>query len=183
MNSTNSTTKTQVDDKQKPPSQTERFFIPGRLKLQHIKINADKLRQTACQNKQVPDTVAMADFRIVDKPINPHAIQYAAQHQPKQPAGRKRLYQRPHRHHNQPAHQHINHHRQQPLLAFAPNCQLFNNAQQSHPPSHAEKRPAPTALQGNQRKRRIAACNQKINHTMIDLLQNRLGLRLRNTVV
>ena len=59
------------------------FFISGRLKLQHIKINADKLRQTACQNKQVPDTVAVADFRIVDKPINPHAVQYTAQHQPK----------------------------------------------------------------------------------------------------
>ena len=48
--------KTQVNDKQKPLSQTERFFISGRLKLQHIKINADKLRQTACQDNkcQIP---------------------------------------------------------------------------------------------------------------------------------
>ena len=50
MNSTNSTTKTQVNDKQKPLSQTERFFISGRLKLQHIKINADKFENLVGQD-------------------------------------------------------------------------------------------------------------------------------------
>ena len=75
--------KTQVNDKQNLSVKLRGFLISGRLKLQHIKINADKLRQTACQDKQVPDTVAVADFRIVDKPINPRAIQHTAQHQPK----------------------------------------------------------------------------------------------------
>ena len=59
----------------------------------------------------------------------------------------------------------------------------MGDAEQGQSPRNAEQRPAPAALERNQRKRRIASGDEQINHAVVDFLQDGFCFRLGNAVV
>ena len=129
----------------------------------------------------MPDAVAVADFFVVNKPINADAVEQSARHQPCQPAGGQRAHQRIDGHQYQPAHHHIQQQRQ--LAGAPPQRQLLHDAEQAQPPHRAEQRPAPRAFERYQRKGGVAAGNQQVDGAVVELLQHRFGTGKGHAVI
>ena len=117
---------------------------------------------------------------VVNEKVNARTVHYAARHQPGDARGRQGSEQGMGRNQRQPAHQYIQHHRDD--AGPASQGQFLDDAKHRQPPDHAEQRPTPGSVQRDQGKRRIAACDQQVNRRVIAFLQDRLGPAPRHVI-
>ncbi len=128
----------------------------------------------------MPDGMVPAQaFPCVDQ--GAQRVAQAAGHQQDQSTGIEIGNQRLDGEQHQPAHTQIE--RQRPALYAFAACEFHVYAKYGDGPHQAEQCPAPGALQSNQGKGCVGACDEQENGGVIEFLQKRLGALVGDAVI